>query len=46
MIDKDEELPDEGVGGGAATGSYRLLMREREEKTEEELARYLEERYK
>ncbi len=46
IADKDEELggDDEGVGGGHMP--YRHLMRERDERTEEELAKYLEERYK
>lgn len=42
--DKDEDLgPDEGV---AAAGAYRAVMREREEQTEEELEKYLQERYR
>lgn len=45
MIEKDEELPDDGEGAGPAP--YRAMInRGDEERTEEELAKYIEERYK
>jgi hypothetical protein len=42
--DKDVEIPDEDVGATAI--NYRRLDREVVEQDEEELARYLEQRYK
>ena len=48
MIDKDEDLGafGEEPGGGAGVASYRAMTREMEARTEEELERYLAERYR
>ncbi len=43
--DKDVEIPDE-PNAGAQHAAYRRLNREREEKSAEEIARQVEERYK
>ncbi|KAG1676522.1 hypothetical protein FOA52_000065 [Chlamydomonas sp. UWO 241] len=46
LIDDHDVLPDNEVEKATHQTSYRLLNRDREEQTEEELARYIEDRYK
>ncbi len=45
LIDDHDVLPD-AAGPSQHQASYRMLSRDQEEKTEEELARYIEDRYK
>ncbi|KAI8472989.1 MAG: hypothetical protein J3K34DRAFT_519351 [Monoraphidium minutum] len=44
--DKDEELGPEDLEAGQAAAAYRAVNRQADDRTEEELAKYIEERYK
>lgn len=49
MLHNDEDLDAEDIGGGGAAARYReleLMRHGRREQTEEEMAKYLEEKYK
>lgn len=49
MLHNDEDLDAEDIGGGGAAARYReleLMRHNRREQTEEEMAKYLEEKYK
>jgi len=46
IIDKDEELGPDELEAGQAAAAYRAVNRQADDRTEEELAKYIEERYK
>ncbi len=46
LIDKDEELGAEELEAGQAAAAYRAVNRQADSRTEEELEKYIAERYK
>ena len=46
LIERDEDVGAEELEAGAAAAAYRAATRRADDRTEEELARYIEERYR